>query len=582
MCSASIDAFNSGTASACSSHFPGVYNINGTTILINLIGGVALLLWGLRMVRIGISDGWGSEVRSALGASLSNRFKAFFAGLGVTVLLQSSSATALLTSSFSSQGIINTAPALAVLLGADVGTTLVAQILTFDLSALSPLLIALGVAMFTYSDGGRTRDIGRLVLGIGMMLLALKLILGASTPMRDSEIVQGIFASLGNDLVLAVIFAAIIAWMAHSSLATVLLIITLAGTDVLDISVAFAFVLGANIGGAVPPFIATLGASSTARQPPLGNLIFRVCGVLIALPFVGIIADQMTRFDVGSARQIANFHMLFNIALAILFLPLINRMAALTMKLLPEDEDESDESRPMHLDKSAFETPLVALVNAEREVLRMGEVVERMFRNTFIALKKNDVELAKSTRRMDQVANRFYDEVKLYLTSLSRESLGEKESKRCNEILSFATNLEHIGDIISVDMIDNLLRKKLVSRAKMSLQDREDINNLYQPVLLAFHLSLSVFTSGDIGMARQLLAKKYKFIKLEKQSVFNHLTKLREDVTYDSRLSAMQLDVIRDLKRINSHLTAVAYPILEAAGQLRSRLRSSDTTELKV
>ena len=543
-----------------------------------------MLLWGLRMVLIGITDAWGSEVRSALGASLSNRFKAFFTGLGVTVLLQSSSATALLTASFSGQGIINTGPALAVLLGADVGTTLVAQVLTFDLSVLSPMLIAIGVAMYTYSDSGRARDTGRLVLGIGMMLLALKLILAASTPMRESVIVQSIFSSLGNDLILAVIVAALIAWMAHSSLATVLLIITLASTGALDPSVAFAFVLGANIGSAIPPFIATLGGSSSARQPPLGNLIFRVCGVVIALPMVGFLSDWMAQFDVNEARQIANFHMFFNIALAILFLPLINQMASLTEKLLPEIEVESNELKPMYLDKSAFATPLVALLNAEREVLRMGEIVERMFRNTFIALKKNDIDLAKKTRAMDQSANLFYDEVKLYLTKLSRESLGQKESMRCAEIMSFATNLEHIGDIISVDMIDSLLRKKMTPGARMSLQDREDINNLYQPVLLSFNLSLSVFTSGDISMARQLLAKKYKFIKLEKQSVVNHLNKLREDVTYDSRLSALQLDVIRDLKRINSHLTSVAYPILESAGHLRSRLRTSTsvTAETKV
>jgi phosphate:Na+ symporter len=541
-----------------------------------------LLLWGLRMVRIGITEAWGSEVRAALGASLSNRFKAFFTGLGVTVLLQSSSATALLTASFSGQGIINTGPALAVLLGADVGTTLVAQILTFDLSFLSPMLIAIGVAMFTYSDSGRARDIGRLVLGIGMMLLALKLILAASTPMRESVIVQSIFSSLGDDLILAVIVAALVAWMAHSSLATVLLIITLAGTGALDPSVAFAFVLGANIGSAIPPFVATLGGSSSARQPPLGNLIFRVCGVVIALPMVNFLSGWMGQLDMDAARQIATFHMFFNIALAILFLPLINQMATLTEKILPELEVESSELKPMHLDKSAFATPLVALLNAEREVLKMGEIVERMLRNTFIALKKNDVELAKKTRAMDQTANQFYDEVKLYLTRLSREILGEKESMRCAEIMSYATNLEHIGDIISVDMIDSLLRKKMTSGAKMSLQDREDINNLYQPVLVSFNLSLSVFTSGDISMARQLLAKKYKFIKLEKQSVVNHLNKLREEVTYDSRLSALQLDVIRDLKRINSHLTSVAYPILEAAGHLRSRLRTTDTPEAKV
>lgn len=528
------------------------------------------------MVRIGVTDAWGSEIRTSIGASLSNRFNAFFTGLGITMLLQSSSATALLTSSFTGQGFLTTAPALAVLLGADVGTTIVAQILTFDLSALSPLLIAIGVAMFTYSNGGRTRDIGRLLLGIGMMLLALKLILQASSPMRDSAIIQGIFGALGDDLVLAIIFAAIIAWMAHSSLATVLLVITLASTQALDMTVAFAFILGANIGGAIPPYVATLGAASSARQPPLGNLIFRVCGVLIALPLIDLLAEWLSQFDFNNARQIANFHMGFNLVLAILFLPLINQMAKLTQRLLPEDEVENDELKPMSLDKSSLENPQVALVNAEREVLRMGEIVERMFRNTFIALKKNDVELAKKTRQMDHVANRFYDEVKLYLTRLSRESLGEKESKRCNEIMTFATNLEHIGDIISVDMIDSILRKKLVNREKMSLQDREDINSLYQPVLASFSLSLNVFTSGDIGKARQLLANKYKFIKLEKQAVVNHLDKLREDITYNPRLSALQLDVLRDLKRINSHLTSVTYPILEAAGQLRSRLRNTE------
>ncbi len=528
-----------------------------------------------------MSESWGSEIRSALGASLNNRFKAFLSGLGVTMLLQSSSATALLTSSFSGQGILTTATALAILLGADVGTTLVAQVLTFDLSALSPLLIALGVALFTYSSGGRTRDIGRLLLGIGMMLLALKLIVTASLPMRESLIVQQIFVALGEDLILAVIFGAIIAWASHSSLATVLLVIALASTKSLDITVAFAFILGANIGGAIPPFIATLGANRTARQPPLGNLLFRICGVVITLPFVSMIANGLSPLEVSHARQIANFHMLFNITLAVFCFPLINHMVALTARMIPEDKKVIDEMQPRDLDRSAFETPLVALVNAEREVLRMGEVVERMFRNSFIALKKNDHQLAKRSRKMDQVVNQYYDNVKHYLTALARETLGEKESRRCNEILSFATNLEHIGDIISGDLIRNILRKKLVPGNKMSPQDRKDINNLYRPVLSTFQLSLSVFTSSDIAMARQLLARKYKFIKREKKAVTNHLQKIRDDTHYDSQLSAMQLDVLRDLRRINSYQAAVAYPILEEAGQLRSsRLRRSKSDKV--
>ncbi len=540
-----------------------------------------MLLWGLRMVRIGITDAWGSEVRSALGASLSNRFKAFFAGLGVTILLQSSSATALLTASFSGQGMINTGTALAVLLGADVGTTLVAQVLTFDLSALSPMLIILGFGMFSFFSGGPKHDIGRLLLGIGIMLLSLKLIVAASMPMRESAIVQLMFSSLGDDLILAVIVAAIAAWLAHSGLATVLLIITLAGSGLLEAGVAFAFVLGANIGSAIPAVVATLGANSTARRPPLGNLIFRISGVLIVLPMVGLLAQWHAQSDVNIARQIANFHMFFNIGLSILFLPFIHQMATFTQKMLPDEEKDSDQFRPMHLDKSAFQTPLVALVNAEREVLRMGEVVERMFRNTFVALKKNDVDLAKSTREVDLVVNQFFEEIKLYLINLSRESLGEKESRRSNEIMAYATSLETIGNIISREMINNLLRKKIHTHAKMSLKDREAINKLYQPVLKSFNLSLSVFSSGDIAMARLLLAKKYKIIKLEKQGVVRHLKNLREDSAYDPNLSALQLDVIRDLKRIHWHLAALAYPILEEAGQLRSRLRSNVKKQVK-
>ncbi len=540
-----------------------------------------MLLWGLRMVRIGITDAWGSEVRGALGASLSNRFKAFFAGLGVTVLLQSSSATALLTASFVGQGMITTGPALAVLLGADVGTTLVAQVLTFDLSALSPMLIILGYGMFSFFASGPKHDIGRLLLGIGIMLLSLKLIVAASMPMRESEIIQLMFSSLGDDLILAVIVAAIAAWLAHSGLATVLLIITLAGSGVLEPAVAFAFVLGANIGSAIPAIVATLGANSIARRPPLGNLIFRVCGVLMVLPMVGFLAQWLAQSDLNIARQIANFHMFFNIGLSILFLPFIHQMATLTQKMLPEKEKDSDQLRPMHLDKSAFQTPLVALINAEREVLRMGEVVERMFRNTFVALKKNDVDLAKSTREIDLIVNQFFEEIKFYLIGLSRESLGEKESKRSNEIMAYATSLETIGNIISREMIDNLLRKKIHTRAKMSLKDREGINEMYQPVLKSFNLSLSVFSSGDTALARQLLAKKYKIIKLEKQGVMSHLKNLREDSAYDPNLSALQLDVIRDLKRINWHLAALAYPILEEAGQLRSRLRSNEKKQGK-
>jgi phosphate:Na+ symporter len=398
-------------------------------------------------------------------------------------------------------------------------------------------------------------------------------------PMRESIIVQQIFVALSEDLVLAVLFAAILAWAAHSSLATVLLIITLASTSAMNISVAFAFILGANIGGALPPFVATMRAPRHARQPPLGNLLFRICGVIIVLPCVEILAQWLSLWDISQARLIANFHMFFNIALVILFFPLIDRMAKVTARLLPEDLEESEAIRPRHLDINVLDTPLVALFNAEHEVLRMAEVVEHMLRNAFVALKKNDFELAQTTKKMDKIVNLFDDEIKRYLTTLTREALNEKESRRCIEIINFTTNLEHVGDIVAADLIHNISQKKDVSCITMSLQDREDIDNLYQPVLKSLQLSINVFSSGDIAMARQLLANKYKVVKREKQLVVNHLNKLRDEVAYDSRLSAFHLDILRDLKRINYHLTSVAYPILEAAGELRTRLRTVKDVE---
>ncbi len=524
-------------------------------------------------MRTGVTDGWGSDIRKRLGASLEHRGKAFITGLGVTLLMQSSSATALLSASFSGQGLLTTATALAILLGADIGTTVVAQILSFDLSALSPILVALGVALFSYSNAGRRRDLGRVLLGIGLMLLALQLIVAASLPMRESIVIQQIFAALGSDLILAVVFAAIIAWASHSSLATVLLVMALAGSGAIDMPVAFAFVLGANIGGALVPCIATLGSNRDARLPPIGNLVFRSSGVILVLPLIEPLARLVSPLEIASAQQIAGFHMLFNIGLALFAFPLIDRTVALCSRLLPPDPETAAQQQPRHLDRAAFETPLAALINAEREVLRMGELVETMLRNTFAALERNDFELARESRELDHVVNRFYDLIKLYLTALAREPLGEAESRRLNQILAFATELEHVGDVVSGNLVDNILRKKLVTRASLSDSDRAALDSLYQPVLQAFRLSFSVFTSGDVAMARQLLAHKYKFVKRERRAVQEHLEKIRLQASYDSRLSALQLDLLRDLKRINSHLTSVAYPILDQAGHLRSRLR---------
>ena len=547
--------------------------MSGTVVLINLLGGVALLLWGLHMVRTGVTRAFGGGIRKFLGHSLDNRVKAFGAGLAVTVVLQSSTATCLLAASFAGRGLVATMPALAVLLGADVGTSLVAQILSFDLSLASPILLVVGIVLFERFTAGRTRNVGRICLGLGQMLLALKLIVSVSEPMRSAEIAQSVLGSLDGEPVLALLIGALITWMAHSSLATVLLVISLSAVGIVPVPVALALVLGANLGSALPPMVATLGMPVEARRPPLGNFLFRMTGCVIVLPMLALVSQWLPLIEADSARQIANFHTAFNLFLALLFLPLVNVMANLTARILPDVSEEEGEPGPRHLDQSALEAPPIALANAARETARMGDILEGMFRDCFEAMRTGDRVLIKRVEHTDDVVDDFHGAIMRYLTELSREPLGDEDSRRCTNTMTFSTNLEHVGDIIVLNLVE-LVRGKIKKRVRFAEEDLADLDRLSDHIRENMRLSFGVFISGDIEGARRLLAQKTAYRDLELAAVEAHMARIRDGRSQLGEASSIYLDLLRDLRRINSHLTSAAYPILDAAGQLRaSRLK---------
>lgn len=542
--------------------------MTATHVLLDLLGGVALLLWGLRMVRTGLMRGVGGDLRRFLGNSLSNRLLAFGAGLGTTVLLQSSSATCLLVTSFAGRGLVATAPALAVMLGADVGTSLVAQLLSLGLDWLAPLLILIGVVAFMSSTSGQRRDLGRAVIGLGLMLLALRMVVAASAPMRDSIVVQTVLGALAGEPLLAVLVGALITWLAHSSLAMVLLVMTLADANLLTVGLALALVLGANLGGALPPFLAARGAEPAAQRVPLGNLAFRLLGALAVVATLPWIAPWVARIEPDPVRQVVNFHTAFNVALALIFLPLIGPAARLAARILPDATNVS-EDRPRYLDPAAVETPSLALAAATRETLRMGDTVEAMLKGTLEVLRTDDRKQAESIAQMDNTVDRLYEATKLYLTKVSREDLSEQDNRRCGDIIAFITNLEHIGDIVDKNLIE-LAEKKIKRKLRFSEEGFQEICALHGRLLDNLKLALSVFLSGEVATARRLLEEKVQFRDLERAAAERHLARLRQGRPESIETSALHLDILRDFKRINSHITSVAYPILEAAGALIS------------
>jgi phosphate:Na+ symporter len=540
----------------------------GSIVLLDLMGGVALLLWGLHMVLSGVLRAFGPALRRFLGSALRNRFTAFGSGVLLTALLQSSTATGLLTASLASDGTVALVPALAIMLGANVGTTLIVQLLSFDISALAPALFIIGLITFRAGGGSVTKALGRVAIGLGLMLLALHILLGTLAPAEQAPAVRALLGSVTSDPVLCIIIAAALTWAAHSSVAVVLLVMSLAYSHFVTPQAALALVLGANLGSAINPLLeGGVRGDPASRRLPVGNLINRLVGVVIALPFLGPIAHELSAIQPDTAKMTAEFHLLFNVALAVLFIGALDGLAWILVRILPEKRQPHDALLPRYLDDTALETPSLALANAARETLRMGDSIERMLRDVMTALLNNDRKLTAEVSRLDNVADRLNEAIKLYITKLTRDSLDEREGHRAMEIVSFTINLEHIGDIVDKNLCQ-LAIKKIKRGYQFSPEGAAELSAFHKRVCESLQAAFGVFMSGDVEAARRLLREKTELRKAELQAADRHFERLREGRPESLETTSLHLDVLSDLKRIHSHICSVAYPVLEAAGEL--------------
>ncbi|MEX0924277.1 MAG: Na/Pi cotransporter family protein [Rhodovibrionaceae bacterium] len=553
----------------------------GHEILLNIIGGVALLLWAVRMIRTGIMRAYGARLRQALSGSAQNRLAAFGAGVGAAAALQSATGATLLAISFVQNRLIGLATALAVILGADLGSTLVVQVLSFDIAWLSPVLIAGGVISFMTSEKPIRRHLGRAAIGLGLVLLALQLVVGVSEPLRESASLQAVLQALGNDPILAVVVAAALTWLAHSSVAMVLLIMSLTASGVIALPLGMALVLGANIGTALVAIGLTAQSSVEARRLPYGNLLFRALGMIAVLPVIDLLLPLLSQLGGEPGRQIANFHTAFNLALAIVFLPLLAPIAALLVRVFREPSGGGVEPTVRHLDEGVLGNPKLALACATREVMRMADVVETMLKGSIGCFESEDPADIERIRDLDDKVDELHEEIKLYATKISRNKMSEEESRDCTNIIIFTTNLEHIGDIIENSLMD-LAKKRRRNQLNFSDEGYTEICEFHAGVVRQMQVAMSVFVSRDPGMARALIEQKTEFREQERLGSLHHLDRLRDGRPETIETSALHMDILRDLKRIHSHLTSVAYPILDAAGELRpTRLRPARSEETR-
>jgi phosphate:Na+ symporter len=560
--------------------------MSGTLILLQLAGYVGLLLWGTHMVSTGVERGFGTELRLWLGRRLSQpgrgaRLRAMMIGLAVTAVLQSSTATGLMATSFAARGAIDLGPALAVMLGANLGSTLITQVLAFDIAAVAPLLVLIGVVVFRSSGDGRAKNLGRVAIGLGLMLLALGALVRTLAPVETAPALRAVLGSLGGEPVLAMLVAGALTWACHSSVAIVLLIASLAASGVIAPAASLALVLGANLGGTLPPLFEA--GSGVARRLPLGNLLIRGAGCVVVLPLLATIAGPLAHIESAPARLIVNFHTAFNLALAVLFLPFTDPLAAFLIRFLPDPPRPADPGKPIHLELAGLDSASVALANAARETFRMADMFEGMLRGAIEVFRSGDRHRAADISRTERIMDRLGAAIRRYLADLGDEQPldDEDEGARGQEILSAVINLEHAGDIVANNLLEFAARRARRGGG-FAPQELDAITAMHSELVESLRLGLTVFLRGDAALreARQLVARKRLLRRLEAEAADLNIRSLQSGARgVDAVLatgvdSGILLRIVRDLRRVHSHIAALAYPVIErAAGSADRRDR---------
>ena len=534
-----------------------------TLTLLSLAGAVALLLWGVHMVESGVQRVFGPNLRGFLARALRHRVSAFGAGLGITALLQSSTATALMVTRFSAAGLVDLSAALAVMLGANVGTTLIVQVLSFDVGAVAPLLILVGVLLFRRTEGPR-RDFGRLLIGLGLILSALGQFVTLLHPLTADPSAREVMGRLSAHIVFFVLLGAALTWAAHSSVAIVLVAASLAAQGAVPLGTAIGLVLGANLGTAINPVFEG-GVDARSRRVALGNLMTRFLGAVVVLAVFPWVQREMSALRLGASHAVADFHTAFNLVLALLFFPWLDAYAGLLTRWLPDGEAQHDPGAALYLDPDARDTPAVAMGGASREALRMTDTLERMLAALRELFLSGDRQRIAEIRGLDDVLDRLNTAIKEYVLSIDPEAMSEQDRERQALILAFSINVEQAGDLIDRNLV-RIVTRRQKRGLSFSAAGREELLALVDRLQANVRSAASLFVSGDKDAVKLLLDERDAFRAVEADAVSAHFERLRSGETETIETSSLHLDALCDLKRINAHLIeAVAAPLFDAA-----------------
>lgn len=530
-------------------------------IIITLLGGLGLFLYGMKLMGDGLENAAGDSLKKILEKVTSSPIRSVLIGAAVTAVIQSSSATTVMVVGFVNAGLMNLTQALGIIMGANIGTTITAQLVSFKLDDIAPLFVFVGTIIVMFAKGKKRKEFGHIILGFGILFTGMGIMSSAMKPLTSSEVFKDIIIAISDNSFIGILAGAAITAILQSSSATTGILLGLATVGAIDIHAALPIVFGCNIGTCVTAILSSIGANKTAHKAAAMHLIFNLVGTIIFLPFLGLLGDLVVMLTPDVKRQIADAHTVFNVVNTLIMLPFSKYLIMLVNKIIPEDKNEKDEGPGVkYIDDRLLETPVIAEAQVVKETIRMANKAKENLQLSMAAFANDDEKLIKKVYDTEEVINTLEESITTFLVKLSKRDIAENEKVILASTLHIITDIERIGD--HAKNIVELATEKIEKKLKYTDEAIDELYEIYNYTYRALEIAIESYENRDIDKAISIREVESKIDESQRLFREEHIKRLYED-RCTAYTGAIFLDLISNLERIGDHSTNIAQRVID-------------------
>lgn len=533
-----------------------------TEIVLCVLGGMGLLLYGMYTMSEGLQKFAGNKLRDVLSTLTQNRLIGLLVGIIVTIIFQSSTATTVILVGLTSASIISLRQTLAVILGSDIGTTVTAQLIALKVTEISLPIVGIGATIIFFCKKDRVKLFGQILMGFGLLFLGLKIMSDCMTPLRDDPYFTNLLMQMSDRPLLALIIAAFFTFLVHSSAAAIGIIMVLAMQGLVPLHSAIYLLLGANIGTSFTAILSSLGSGREAQRVATAHLLFKLAGVLLFLPFVSPFVQLLQWMTPNYGFQVANAHTIFNITIALLFLPFTSYFARALEIIVPDKASDEKQIAPRYLDESLLATPSIAIGMSQKEIIRITDRITEMVMRCDQMFKNYNSELVAEVLKKEDEVDILSEATNRYLTRLMRQPITKDEFNQCMGLVHIVKDYEHIGDVIEKNIV-YLAESKYANNVDFTEDGYKEITAMVHKTIEMLHVVNTAIVTGSCNLANKAKELHEELVDMEFRIRMSHFARMQMGDAVSENTSSIFLDIINSYKLIAEHLNNVTLALTD-------------------